>query len=242
MATKRDERAEAAALKIYGDKQSSIAQRALFQVLSWGVVAGVFRFYFLGGAGAIAGSLGTTFAEASLLRRGLLFACAAIYASRPVITQTVFLKRRFGWNEFSTVIIWVAIIQGVMAYLGGTNSAPVDGVAMLGAALYLLGSYFNTGSEWMRMVWKARPENKGRLYTEGLFKYSMHINYFGDFILFSGFAMITGRFYAFVIPLLMASFFIFVNIPLLDRYLASHYKDEFPAYAQKTAKFFPFVY
>ena len=242
MTSNRDDKAHAAALKIYGDKRGSTAQRTVLQIFSWGSVCGAFWFYFLGGSGVIASASGTTFSEASLLRRGLLLGCAVIYAARLVITQTVFLKRRFGWSECMTVSIWVAIIHGVMVYLGGTNPAPIGPVALVGAVLFLIGSYLNTGSEWMRMVWKRRPENKGRLYTEGLFKYSMHINYFGDFVLFTGFAMIAGRLYAFVIPLLMASFFIFFNIPVLDRYLASHYKDEFPAYASKTAKFFPFIY
>lgn len=112
----------------------------------------------------------------------------------------------------------------------------------LGVVLYLLGSYLNTGSEYQRKLWKKRPENKGKLYTEGLFKHSMHINYFGDAVLFSGFALVTGTPWAFAIPLIMVCMFVFLNIPMLDKYLAERYGEAFDEYASRTAKFVPYVY
>ena len=57
----------------------------------------------------------------------------------------------------------------------------------LSILLYLFGSWLNTRSEYTRFVWKKLAKNKGRLYTKGLFKYAMHINYTGDIILFIGF-------------------------------------------------------
>ncbi len=40
----------------------------------------------------------------------------------------------------------------------------------------------------------------------------------------------------------MVCMFVFVNIPMLDKYLAEHYGDAFQEYASKTAKFVPYVY
>ena len=71
-----------------------------------------------------------------------------------------------------------------------------------------------------------KNKNKGRLYTE-LFKYSMHINYFGDTIFFTGFAFLTASLYAFIIPIFMTLGFIFKYIPSLDKYLDNRYKEEF---------------
>ena len=100
----------------------------------------------------------------------------------------------------------------------------------------------NTKAEYDRYIWKLRPENKGRLYTEGLFRLSMHINYFGDIVLFTGFAMITNRLGVFIIPLFMTINFIFNIIPSLDRYLENKYKDEFRVYSDKTKKLIPKIY
>ena len=116
---------------------------------------------------------------------------------------------------------------------------PLDG---LGVALLLIGSYLNTGSELQRRAWKKLPGSKGRCYTGGLFGYSMHINYLGDSILFTGWAILTASFWAFAIPALMTNMFIFYHIPPLDKYLAERYGDDYRDYAQKTAKFVPFLY
>jgi steroid 5-alpha reductase family enzyme len=111
-----------------------------------------------------------------------------------------------------------------------------------GVGLYVLGSYFNTGSELQRRAWKAKPENKGRLYTKGLFSLSMHINYFGDALLFSGFALIASSMWAFILPVVMIAGFVFVHIPTLDRYLSQKYGEAFDEWARSTKKFVPFVY
>jgi protein-S-isoprenylcysteine O-methyltransferase Ste14 len=70
----------------------------------------------------------------------------------------------------------------------------------------------------------------------------MHINYFGDIVLFTGLAMITHRLSMFVIPLIMALNFVFYIIPSLDRYLEKKYKNEFKEYSKKTKKFIPMIY
>jgi steroid 5-alpha reductase family enzyme len=113
---------------------------------------------------------------------------------------------------------------------------------LLALVVYLAGSYFNTGSELGRYIWKQHPGHQGQLYTGGLFAYAVHINYFGDVLLFSGFALLTHRLIAFVIPLFMLCLFVFVNIPLLDAHLKQHYGPAFDAYARRTRKLIPFIY
>jgi steroid 5-alpha reductase family enzyme len=62
----------------------------------------------------------------------------------------------------------------------GSHSEPIGLIDIVGIFLFLAGSYINTLEDYQRFAWKREIENKGRLYTKGLFKYSMHINYFGD--------------------------------------------------------------
>jgi steroid 5-alpha reductase family enzyme len=136
----------------------------------------------------------------------------------------------------------MSIALYVFAKIGGNNRQGIGAFEVIGLLLYLSGSYINTHSEYARHVWKLKPKNKGRLYTKGLFSLSMHINYFGDIVLFTGFAMITHRLGVFIIPLVMTVNFVLNIIPMLDRYLEKKYGDEFRNYSRKTKKLVPLIY
>ena len=113
------------------------------------------------------------------------------------------LKRGVSWAEAGIVVF--------LGVTGGTNREPLGRVGITGAGLFLLGSWMNTYSEYARMRWKQRSENRGRLYTEGLFRLSRHPNYLGDLILFSGLCMISGAWIAAIVPVLMLAGFVFVK-------------------------------
>jgi protein-S-isoprenylcysteine O-methyltransferase Ste14 len=70
----------------------------------------------------------------------------------------------------------------------------------------------------------------------------MHINYFGDVVLFTGFAILTHNFFILLIPLLIILNFVLFYIPAMDRYLNSKYGEEFREYAKNTKKLIPLVY
>ena len=177
-----------------------------------------------------------------LVRRILIAFCLIIYFVRLQVTVWVFQKRKWTWLETITITVMMSFVLYAFAKVGGNNKQAVGVVEIIGILLYLSGSYINTHSEYYRHVWKLKEENRGRLYTEGLFSFSMHINYFGDIVLFTGFAMITHSLSMLVIPLIMAVNFVFNIIPSLDRYLEKKYKDEFRDYSRKTKKFIPLIY
>lgn len=174
-------------------------------------------------------------------RKILVLSAAIIYFLRLIYTGLFLLKRKMGWGEVLAVAPWLFVIHIVFGLLGGINPDKIGIYEYIGILLYVLGSYLNTGSEYLRLVWKRNPDNKGKLYTEGLFKYSMHINYFGDSMLFTGYAFLTGNLYALIIPVIMTASFIFLHIPMLDKYLAEKYGSAFQEYSAKTNKFFPFI-
>lgn len=175
-------------------------------------------------------------------RRIILMVCLIIYFFRLLITVFVLLKRKIVWVETIIILILMSFALFVFAKVGGSNLLPVGIIEIAGIILFLAGSYLNTASEYKRYAWKRKVENKGHLYTEGLFKYSMHINYFGDIVLFAGLALIAHSISLLIIPLTMALNFVFFIIPGLDKYLAKKYGEEFKEYAQRTKKFIPLVY
>jgi len=177
-----------------------------------------------------------------LLRRILIASCLIIYFVRLQLTVWVFQKRKWAWLETITITILMSVALYAFASVGGNNEQIVGPVEVIGILLYLSVSYINTHSEYYRHVWKLKEKNRGRLYTEGLFSLSMHINYFGDIVLFTGLAMVTHSLSMLVIPLVMAVNFVFNIIPSLDKYLEKKYKDEFRVYSEKTKKFIPLLY
>jgi protein-S-isoprenylcysteine O-methyltransferase Ste14 len=175
-------------------------------------------------------------------RRFLLVAGFSIYYLRILCTQFVFLQRGMGWSEVCTVAGWLLLIFLLLGLAGGTNPAAFGAAGGLGVILFILGSWLNSYAEYARHVWKHRPENRGRLYTGGLFRYCRHPNYLGDLVLFSGLCLISGAWVTALIPLLMLAGFVFINIPLLDAHLHDHYGRAFDDYARRTRKLIPLVY
>lgn len=175
-------------------------------------------------------------------RRIALLACAWIYFARLLATSLVFLKRRVGWDEAIQVGPFLLLIQVFLAWLGSRATEPWGAIDSVALALYAVGSFLNTGSELQRLAWKAHAENRGHLYTGGLFRLSRHVNYFGDVVLFSGFAILTRSPWAAVTPLLMAAMFVFLHIPTLDRYLRERYGSEYVEWTKRSKKLVPFVY
>ncbi len=113
---------------------------------------------------------------------------------------------------------------------------------ILGWLLFLGGSILNTVSELLRKPFKDNPENKGKLYTGGLFKYAIHINYLGDCLWVLGLALISNNIYSLLIPLGLFFVFVFGYIPKSDDYLQNKYGEQFTIYKQKTKKLIPFIW
>ncbi|MEO6910323.1 MAG: DUF1295 domain-containing protein [Edaphobacter sp.] len=195
-----------------------------------------------GGIPSIAASMGWTWNLGSEARRLCLAIALTVYFVRLLFTQFVFLKRAVSWSETGMIAPWILCIYLLLSFAGGTNPNPPRTAITVGVLLFLVGSGMNSYAEYARHTWKQLAENRGRLYTLGLFRYSRHPNYLGDLISFSGLCLIAGRWFTLVVPLLMLCGFVFANIPMLDAHLHDHYGTAFDEYAERTRKLIPFVY
>lgn len=126
----------------------------------------------------------------------------------------------------------------ILAIFGEINI----GMIIIGWLLFIIGSALNTTSELLRKPFKDDPNNKGKLYTGGLFKYAIHINYFGDVLWVTGLALTTCNWWSLFIPIFLISLFIFSYIPNADKYLQHHYGKAFSDYQKNTKELIPFVW
>ncbi len=180
--------------------------------------------------------------EGNTYRQILIVSCSLIYLVRFVICMFVFMKRKIGWFEGGLVSFLFFMMFYLFNTSAGNHPEALGLIDLVGVLLYLIGSYINTFADYQRWVWKRNAENKGRLYTGGLFKHSMHINYFGDSVLYIGLAMITLEYVCLFVSLAIILNFVFLQIPMQDRHLSRKYADEFSRYAKQTKRFIPFIY
>lgn len=227
---------------MHGNHQRLMGRRILWQVFHFLLVALVFWLLFGGGLRTTSSWFGASWSPGDLTRRVLIFLTSLILFLRWGLTNFYLLKRAMPWAEIIVVCVELSLIHMAYAILGGQVARPIGLLESLGIGLFVIGSYLNTGSELMRAQWKKDPSHRGKIYDQGLFKYSMHINYFGDLVWSTGMVLIAGSLWIVLIPLYMALGFIFLHIPRLDRYLKERYGQQFDEYAGKTKKLIPFIY
>ncbi len=175
-----------------------------------------------------------------------ILACGAVYFLRHAFTLFYLMQRRLSWGEALGLAAFIGLIEiGFVLAGGGAWRATPLAFGLLDTAaltLFALGSFLNTGSELQRKLWKRNPAHHGHCYTGGLFRYAMHINYFGDVLLFTGLALLTRNAWTLLVPAGMLWSFAAYHVPTLDAYLEQRYGDEFRTYRQKTKRLIPFVW
>jgi protein-S-isoprenylcysteine O-methyltransferase Ste14 len=222
---------------MYGERSSSTAQKVVILLAESALVGLSYWVLFAGGLRGVRAS-----GEApSELRNLTLFAFNLVVFARFLLTLFVFLRRRIPWEETLSVPMAFGLYLVGFPLMARPASAPFGALEIVGIVLFIAGSFLNTCSEYQRHRWKARAENRGKLYTRGLFASSMHINYFGDLLWVTGYACVTHNAYAFLVPAFLFAFFYFWNVPKLDAYLKQRYGDDFSAYERRTKRFVPFI-
>ncbi len=160
------------------------------------------------------------------------------------------MRRRHG-NRFPLVSLFtVFALQGLLMWV---ISLPVQiGIAsggqwqawrLLGVAFWLTGLLFEAVGDWQLAQFKAQPENKGQVMNRGLWRYTRHPNYFGDFLVWWGFYVVAAEpdswWWTLIGPLLMSFLLIRVSgVRLLEHSLKTRvagYED----YVRTTSSFVP---
>lgn len=121
---------------------------------------------------------------------------------------------------FQALIAWF-IAMPLFATMESSSSLNLlDGLALL---LWLVGMLFESVADYQLYQFKKRPENKGKILTAGLWKYSRHPNYFGECLIwwaYFGFALSEHAYLTVLSPLLMTYLLLkFSGVSLLEKTL-----------------------
>jgi len=87
--------------------------------------------------------------------------------------------------------LWITFsLAGALAAITSTNRVALEGFALTGFLVWLLGFGIEVVADRQKSRFRADPENKGRFITTGLWSWSRHPNYFGEIVLWIGVAII----------------------------------------------------
>ena len=141
------------------------------------------------------------------------------------------------------VIMWIVSVPlqtGQLSY----NQDRIGIATVLGVLLWFAGFVFESVGDWQLARFKANPENNGKVMDRGLWRYTRHPNYFGDFLVWWGlFCVSFGRgaaWWSVIGPIVMSILLMRVSgVTLLESSLRTR-KTGYESYIRRTNAFFPF--
>ncbi len=112
-----------------------------------------------------------------------------------------------------------------------------------GGAIWLVGLAFESIGDFQLARFKANPANAGQVMDRGLWRYTRHPNYFGDFLVWWGLFIIAmanpALFWTAIGPVVMSVLLTRVSgVPLLERSMANR-RPGYVEYVRRTSSFLP---
>ena len=104
------------------------------------------------------------------------------------------------------VILWIVSLP-IQVAIVAASAEPLDWRDAVGVALWGIGLFFEAVGDWQLARFKSDPANAGHVMDRGLWRYTRHPNYFGDFCVWWGvfvIAAVGGAWWTVLSPLLMS--------------------------------------
>lgn len=137
------------------------------------------------------------------------------------------------------VILWVVSVPPVVTQ---SSESALYWLDWVGVAVFAVGLAFETVGDVQLARFKARPDSKGKVMDRGLWRYTRHPNYFGDFCVWWGLYLVAaagGAWWAVFSPLLMSVLLMrYSGVGPLERTIGKRRRG-YADYARRTNAFFP---
>jgi steroid 5-alpha reductase family enzyme len=176
--------------------------------------------------------------------------------NKPEDYRYVDMRKKWKTHLVLKAYVFVFMVQGLLLFIisipiqlsslaSGTADSLLQYIVLgLGVILWLTGFFFEAVGDNQLKVFKSKPENKGKILSTGLWKYTRHPNYFGEALMWwaiwivSLSSLVYLNLLGIISPVLITYLLLFVSgVPLLEK----KYKNNalFQEYAKKTSVFFP---
>lgn len=162
------------------------------------------------------------------------------------------MREKAGGRFWIVSLFKVFLLQGALMWVvslpvqAGQLAARPDGIgplAIAGAAVWAVGLFFEAVGDAQLARFKADPANRSRVMDRGLWRYTRHPNYFGDFLVWWGIYLVAlegdGAWWSFVGPLVMSWLLLRVSgVTLLEKTISTR-RPGYAEYVRRTSAFLP---
>ncbi len=142
----------------------------------------------------------------------------------------------FGLQGLLAWIIAMPLMPAIM------NPGGIGLLEVMASALWLVGFAFEAGGDYQLSRFKRDASNKGRVLNSGLWRFTRHPNYFGDFCIwwaFYLFAVAAGGWWTALSPILMTFLLLKVSgVAMLEKTISDR-RPDYVEYIRRTNAFFP---
>lgn len=154
---------------------------------------------------------------------------------------------RFLWVSLITVFCLQGALMWVISLPVQLGILQAEGLqsprVLIGAGVWCVGLLFEAVGDWQLARFKADPSNRGQVMDRGLWHYTRHPNYFGDFLIWWGLYLVAAEpqtwWWTIIGPVLMSFLLIRVSgVRLLESSLKSRISG-YESYVRRTSAFFP---
>jgi steroid 5-alpha reductase family enzyme len=151
----------------------------------------------------------------------------------------------FARDSLFTIFYFQGVLMTVVSLplqWGISRPPPTAVLAYLGLAIFAVGLFFEAVGDWQLAQFKADPANRNRVMDKGLWRYTRHPNYFGDFCVWWGIylvALAAGHWWTIVGPLVMTALLMrYSGAGLLEKTIGKR-RPGYEEYVERTNGFFP---
>jgi steroid 5-alpha reductase family enzyme len=160
------------------------------------------------------------------------------------------MRAKRGHRFWLTSLVTVFLLQGLRVWvvslpvqLSAIPDRPLGWLAIVGAIMWAIGVVFETIGDTQLMRFKANPGSRGQVLNTGLWRYTRHPNYFGDFLVWWGIFLIAAESgagaWGVAGPLLMTLLLVKVSgAGLLEKDIAVR-RPGYADYVRRTSGFIP---
>jgi len=142
---------------------------------------------------------------------------------------------------FQALLAFVVGLPLLGAQLG---AAPLAWLDALGVGVFVFGLVFESVADQQMAAFQREPRSERGVMDRGLWRYSRHPNYFGEFCLWWGLYLIAlagGAWWSFVGPLLLTFFLLKVSgVALTEKDIAGR-RPDYADYIRRTSAFVPWI-
>jgi protein-S-isoprenylcysteine O-methyltransferase Ste14 len=177
--------------------------------------------------------------------RQVIYMCLHIsYCLWWLVEQWFYPQRRqifgepVGVGGFIASLLFIGALYSLPGYLAFINPTPLSfTTAAIALPLFIFGTLINAIADIQKMT--AKQYGAG-LVSDGIWRFSRNINYFGDLLRYLSFSVVAGSIWAYIVPTLIAMLYL-QRIFQKEQSMPQKYQ-EYAEYQRSSSRLIPFIW